>query len=980
MTSRHLAHDVRDWGMLFFIVGLTGAIGLLVAIAGNTLAEAVAVHADTPQARRPPGHEKMLVFLKEIADQTPASNRYIGSAMAPQLREQVATLPANTPDLTKWRLHMQAGEAELRLGNEAKAIDQLRQARKLLPQLRGQISPLVANQTIFRLGVAYMRQGETQNCCLRHTPESCILPVQDGGVHTQQGSSRQAIAHFTEVLRNTTDELRLHLEAKWLLNIAYMTIGWYPEQVPGWYLIPAKAFKSEEQMPRFTDLAPHLGLDTFDLSGGAIADDFDNDGYLDLVVSTWDTAGQIRFFRNNQDGTFVDRTEGAGLLGLYGGLNLVQADYDNDGNTDVLVLRGAWLGKDGQYPNSLLRNNGNGTFTDVTFDAGLGEVHYPTQTATWGDYDNDGNLDLYIGNESYKALNAPCQLFHNNGDGTFTDVAADANVQNHGFTKAVIWGDYNGDRWPDLYVSNFEGANRLYHNNGDGSFRDVAGQLNIDRPTRSFPAWFWDFNNDGILDLYVSAYSAGIADIAASILGLPVRSDLARLYRGKGDGGFEEVANQYNLVHPTAPMGCNFGDLDNDGYLDFYLGTGYADYKHLMPNVMYRNQEGRGFVDVTYAGGFGHLQKGHGVAFADFDNDGDQDIFEQMGGAFPGDKFSNVLYKNPGFGSHWLTIQLVGTHSNRSGIGARIHATVIENGTRRSIYKHVNSGGSFGANPLRQTVGLGKASKIESLEIFWPTTGLTQTFQDVPTNQFIQIIEGERQYTHRTIKTTPLGPQGLDSSPPIAAEKAPNVVQPEAAPPKTVDTFEQKQKNEPSPEFVEQYNRGLDLSKSEHYLGAVTALEKAIQIDPTRAEAHYILGRIYLVNLAWTAEAIEALQTATRLDPRDGRGHQMLGVAYFKRAQYQKAIDALTRAIELEPKVQEDYPYHPYYDLGMVYLRQRKFDTAIQSFEQAIRSDPDQIRAYHSLGNAYVRSGNVEKGIEQIKKYQALKPYLNVVS
>ena len=259
MTSRHLAHDVRDWGMLFFIVGLTGAIGLLVAIAGNTLAEAVAVHADTPQARRPPGHEKMLVFLKEIADQTPASNRYIGSAMAPQLREQVATLPANTPDLTKWRLHMQAGEAELRLGNEAKAIDQLRQARKLLPQLRGQISPLVANQTIFRLGVAYMRQGETQNCCLRHTPESCILPVQDGGVHTQQGSSRQAIAHFTEVLRNTTDELRLHLEAKWLLNIAYMTIGWYPEQVPGWYLIPAKAFKSEEQIPRFTDLASHSG-------------------------------------------------------------------------------------------------------------------------------------------------------------------------------------------------------------------------------------------------------------------------------------------------------------------------------------------------------------------------------------------------------------------------------------------------------------------------------------------------------------------------------------------------------------------------------------------------------------------------------------------------------------------------------------------------------------------------------------------------
>ena len=475
------------------------------------------------------------------------------------------------------------------------------------------------------------------------------------------------------------------------------------------------------------------------------------------MVSTRNTAGQIQeeeesLFRNNQDGTFSERTKEAGLLGLLGGLNLMQADYDNDGDVDILVLRGAWIEEQGQHPNSLLRSNGDATFTDVTFDAGLGKVHYPTQTASWGDYDNDGHLDLYIGNESSQGLRAPCQLFHNNGDGTFSDLAKEAGVQNYGYAKSVIWGDYDGDRWPDLYVSNLRGSNRLYRNQGDGTFIDMAGKLEVDRPTESFPAWFWDLDNDGILDLYVSAYSAGIAHLTASLLGMPLDIELACLYRGDGYGGFEEVARPYNLIHPTAPMGSNFGDLDNDGYLDFYLGTGYPPYRSIMPNVMYRNRGGKGFADVSVAGGFSHLQKGHGVVFADLDHDGDQDIFEQMGGALPGDGFSNVLYENPGFDNHWIAIQLVGVRSNRSAIGARIRVEVMENDVRRSIYKHVNSGGTFGANPLRQTIGLGKASRIVVLEVFWPTTGLTQTFHDVPFDQFIQIVEGETQSTPLKLK------------------------------------------------------------------------------------------------------------------------------------------------------------------------------------------------------------------------------------
>ena len=765
-------HSIKGfWGILFalgMVVDSAGGVSLADdTFLGVTGSGFVASTAETsaPVEESPPtaasGHERMLKLLQQIADATPDENSFLGDAKARTLSKRLAELPTGTSDRTKWMVYMQLGHELLHLGNELEGIDYLERALHLTRTQKEAVPVEVLNQTHYRLGVAYMRRGETENCCLRNRPESCILPLRDGGIHTQQESSLKAIAFFSEVLQRTPQQDSLHLAAQWLLNIAYMTIGGYPDRVPKSYLIPPKAFESEEEIPRFINIASRLGLDTFDLSGGAIVDDFDNDNYLDIVTSTWDTAGQMRFFRNNQDGTFSDVTKEAGLTGLYSGLNMIHADYDNDGDADILVLRGAWMEYQGQHPNSLLRNNGDGTFTDATFDAGLGQVHYPCGSASWGDYDNDGDLDLYVGNEysnkmKERGMRAPCQLFRNNGDGTFTDVAAKAGVQNNRYAKSVIWGDYDGDRWLDLYVSNYKGGNRLYRNNGDGTFTNVARKLKVDLPEVSFPAWFWDFNNDGVLDLYVSAYSANIEHLAASWLDIPVETEFARLYRGNGVGGFEEVARQYNLIRPTAPMGSNFGDLDNDGYLDFYLGTGYPDYENIMPNVMCRNQGGKRFADVSAAGGFSHLQKGHGAVFADLDNDGDQEIFEQMGGALPGDAYNNVLYENPGFDNHWIAIRLIGVRSNRSAIGARICAVIVENGLTRSIYKHVNSGGTFGANPLRQTIGLGDASKIERLEIFWPTTDITQTFRNVSSNQFIQIVEGEEQYTTITLKTLKL--------------------------------------------------------------------------------------------------------------------------------------------------------------------------------------------------------------------------------
>ena len=404
-------------------------------------------------------------------------------------------------------------------------------------------------------------------------------------------------------------------------------------------------------------------------------------------------------------------------------------------------------------PNSLLQNDGRGHFRDVTFEVGLGGNHYPTQSASWADYDNDGDLDLYVANEI-----GPSELFNNNGSGQFHNVAFEAGVVNGGSPKGVIWGDYDNDRFPDLFVSNFVGPNRLFHNNGDGTFTDVAFDKQVNKPERSFPTWFWDFNNDGNLDLFVAAYWSHVDHFAADYLHgeKAEHAESDRLYQGDGEGGFRDVTKEMDLDRVTLPMGSNFGDIDNDGYPDFYLGTGYPDYEGIMPNRMFHNRGGTGFAEVTTAAGLGHLQKGHGVAFADFDHDGDQDIFIEMGGAFPGDAFGNAVFQNPGFGRHSITIKLVGAQSNRAGIGARIRAVVGEGDARRSIYKWVNSGGTFGGSPLRQQIGLGDAESISLLEVYWPTSETTQQFKDVPADRIIEIAEDEDEFqTLFTIRPVP---------------------------------------------------------------------------------------------------------------------------------------------------------------------------------------------------------------------------------
>jgi len=318
------------------------------------------------------------------------------------------------------------------------------------------------NSTFLRhhLAIAYLRLGEQENCQLHHNTESCLMPIMGGGIHARPEGSREAMAVLLEEMKQNPDDQ----SARWWMNIAAMTLGEYPDGVPKQWLIPPKAFDSDYDIKRFHDIAPDLGLDVDDYAGGSIAEDFDGDGYLDIMASSTGLHGQLRYFHNNADGTFSDRTVEAGLVGEVQSLNIVQTDYDNDGRPDVLMLRGGWLGKAGHLPNSLLHNNGDGTFDDVTEEAGMLSLH-PTQTAAWFDYDNDGWLDLVIGNETKPdEPKHPCELFMNRRDGTFEEKALAVGAALEAFVKAVAVGDYDNDGRVDVFYSCRAGPNHLLKN------------------------------------------------------------------------------------------------------------------------------------------------------------------------------------------------------------------------------------------------------------------------------------------------------------------------------------------------------------------------------------------------------------------------------------------------------------------------------------------------------------------------------------
>jgi tetratricopeptide (TPR) repeat protein len=666
----------------------------------------------------------------------------VKAALSKRLGPELARTRAEFSSHDVMEAHVALAQVYAYDGQMQEAIAQFEAARRIAET----DLPAALPDMIQSLGVAHLHKAEMDNGLYRTPGDRCLLSVRGGTPLKNTSDFEKAIDYFVMLLGLRNDDI----EARWLLNVGYMSTGGYPALIPPRYAMPPSDFASLEDVGRFVDVAAKAGVDSFSSAGGVIVDDFDNDGQLEILASNFDSCGQMKLFQRGPNGAFVERAAHAGLSEQLGGLNLLQTDYNNDGCKDVLVLRGGW---ELAQRKSLLRNNCDGTFTDVTAASGLARPATSTQTAAWTDIDNDGWLDLFVGNED-----SPSQLFRNRGDGTFEDVAAAAGVARTAFTKAVHAGDIDNDGYQDLYVSNLRGANLLYRNNRDRTFTEVGAAAGVTGADRGFPAWFFDFDNDGRDDLFASSYFLSIEESARTYMRLPFNAKTMKLYRNVGNTRFEDVTVQTNMAKVFMPMGANFGDIDNDGFLDIFLGTGSPSYAALKPSVLLRNKDGKAFVDVTASSGTGEMHKGHGVAFADLDNDGDEEIVFKVGGATPGDAHAFRLFENPGHGNDWLGVNLIGVKTNRAAIGARITVTVENTpGGRRSIHRTVNSGGTFGASPLKQHIGLGKSARIVDVEVFWPVSNTRQRFVNVAKNQVVEIRELDDRITPLVRTPAPLG-------------------------------------------------------------------------------------------------------------------------------------------------------------------------------------------------------------------------------
>ncbi len=618
-------------------------------------------------------------------------------------------------------------------------------------------------EAMLQLGLAEFRLGEADKAAKRF--ENIIQNYRRhsgayyylGVYHLRHGNLEKAVTNFKESLRLKPQDP----ETLWNLWTAYSQLGGYPEELPEAFKMTISGVSMEERkngrmgtpqsstlppfqpnadnrqptaVRQFTNVAPNLKMDKVDGGRGSAWGDYDNDGDLDIVaVGTYQPHA---LYRNNGDGTFTNVAVEAGIADPRGGWGSLFADYNNDGYPDLYITRGGWSGAG---ENTLYRNNGDGTFTDVTHAAGVADPQ-SSFCAAWADYDNDGYIDLYIA-DGVIGDGAANVLYHNNGDGTFTNTAESAGVANTGNSLGTAWGDYDKDGYIDLHVVNYGQSNVLYRNNGDGTFTDVTATTGMNLPvTDAFVTFFLDVDNDADLDIFISNSGSFQAFIAGQITGsAPHDSDRQVLYRNNGDGTFTDVTRESGLYHAFGAMGANFDDIDSDGYLDIYLATGAPQMGRLERDALFRNNGDGTFTDATFALGLGNIGKGHGVTFGDADMDGDVDIYVSVGGAFIGDQWHNLFYQNTGVGNNYLNLKLVGVKSNRDGIGAKVTLHLGDS----MIYREVSGGCGFGStNSLLLEIGLGRHTKVDTLEIVWPSSQV-DTHRNLSVNQRLVVTEGK---------------------------------------------------------------------------------------------------------------------------------------------------------------------------------------------------------------------------------------------
>ncbi len=540
----------------------------------------------------------------------------------------------------------------------------------------------------------------------------------------------------------------------------------------------ARALPTDHPNVIFTDVTRQAGIDFVhsagvrthqlpeDMGSGAAWGDYDNDGYPDLyLVNQPGPWGQplgpnsptSRLYHNNGDGTFTDVTDRAGVANRGGfGMGAAWGDYDNDGLLDLYVTN---------YGRSVLyHNNGDGTFTDVTDRAGVAN-HRWGMTPVWFDYDNDGYLDLYVPNYvdyNLKGVPAgatsqeygidvpftlnpasfapvPNRLYHNNRDGTFTDVAPRLRVADaSGRSLSVAFADFTLNGWQDIYVGNDISSNRLYQNLGHGRFQDVSASSWSEEYRGTMGIAIGDFDRDGDLDMFLSHW-IGQGDA--------LYQNLWNEQKSAGKLHFENVADMYGcgaISYSTAGWGTFFFDFDNDGWLDLLVLNGStfedkSDTTKLVPEkpfLLWSKGED-GFFDLAASGVAGSAlqiaRNARGAAYADYDRDGDLDMIVTTNHG------RAVLLRNDGGNrNHWLCVHLIGTRSNRQGIGARL---LLEAGGKRYLRQYGVQGSYLSSSIPEAWFGLGQIKQIDSLTIAWPS-GSRQVFRDLPIDRTLAITEG----------------------------------------------------------------------------------------------------------------------------------------------------------------------------------------------------------------------------------------------
>lgn len=586
-----------------------------------------------------------------------------------------------------------------------------------------------------KLAIAHLQISEIENCRHAIHGHSCVFPFSMEAHHVKKDHTKVAQSLFKEYLKKRPQDNQI----KWLLLVASMALDEKPPKK--WRLeIP----KQTKKFPQFITYAFKAGIIKRPIqSGGAIIEDFTNDGCPDIVYSSTGEDQPVRFYQGNCSGQFEDATKKWGLDQQFNVINLSTTDFNNDGKKDLYLHRGGWFTQlDGLVKNGLLKNTGE-KFVEVTKDMGLDTGWNANVSSSWLDYNNDGRLDLFVCQERRFP-----ELFENRGS-KFVEVAEKVSLTNSELCKGSAVGDVNNDGYLDIYISNYTGVGRLFLNSAKGTFTEDK-QSNIVNGSKrfSFGTFFFDYNNDGWEDLFIATLVPLFEDALIDLFHInkAKRFDANLRLLENQSGTFVDVTKKVGLNITTQTMGLNFGDLDGDGFMDIYLGTGSTPYGSLSPNRVFRNLNGKKFEEVTYAGGFGNLQKGHGISFGDLNLDGHNDVLMNLGGHVEASEFVPELLINPGSTNNWVRIQLNGKKSNRLALGTRIRLTVTTKGKEKQIFFRVGGTGSYGQNSTVPLIGIGRADKIIEAQVSWLGSGLIQSFKDLPINRWVSIDEGDETF------------------------------------------------------------------------------------------------------------------------------------------------------------------------------------------------------------------------------------------